>query len=71
MNWYRNQLNKEAKGMWTAFGWLTIPAIAVLLGGSVIDIAKKIKENLLQQINVFSGQKKLHDDYSLIVIKAI
>lgn len=45
MNWYRNQLNKEAKGMWTAFGWLTIPAIAVLLGGSVIDIAKKIKEN--------------------------
>jgi phosphoserine phosphatase RsbU/P len=33
--------------------------------------AKTIKENLLREINVFSGQKKLHDDYSLIVIKAV
>lgn len=54
MNWYKKaQIDKEAKGMMTAFGWLTIPAIALLLGLSFFDIEDRIKEDpqeLAQQV---------------------
>jgi len=54
MNWYRKaQINKEAKGLWTAFGFLTVPAIALLLGLPLVNVEDKIKENpqeLVQQV---------------------
>ena len=33
--------------------------------------AKKIKEHLIKEINTFGGFKKLHDDYSFIIIKTV
>ncbi|MHA1468992.1 MAG: transglycosylase SLT domain-containing protein [Candidatus Asgardarchaeia archaeon] len=62
MNWYKKaQMNKEAKGLWTAFGFLAVPAIALLLGVSVFDIENRIKENpqeLTQQVQQAQQEKQ-------------
>ena len=55
MNWYKKaQLNKYAgKGMWTAMGWIAIPAIVALLGISAFDVENKLQndpEELAQEV---------------------
>jgi hypothetical protein len=48
MNWYKqSQLNKESgiMDMGKAFMGITIPAIALLLGVSILDVGKKVEQN--------------------------
>lgn len=65
MNWYRKtQLNKEAglREMGKTFLGLTIPAIALLLGLSIIDIENKIETNP-QEIVVQIEQKQTENTH--------
>jgi len=63
MNWYKKaQIDKySGKGMWTAMGWLTVPAIALLIGGSILDVNKKIEqdpEGLKQQVEQVQQERE-------------